>query len=194
MTGKPAEPEIQLIYVEYEGIEEITPGSRLSMDVSYVTGELNYFYQDVGEVNQKLEIDLDQVAGDLTYPITEPIEGLIKEPDSQIEAINDNTITLANVSRTDAGLEFTWRNFNPSEYPLKVHIGEPPVIGEDGIIYGIYKIMDMVSAPVTPSEGEAEWTTAITVPQDVKGFYILLSVESKKQRLYVNYTLDIINE
>jgi len=107
MTGKPAEPEIQLIYVEYEGIEEITPGSRLSMDVSYVTGELNYFYQDVGEVNQKLEIDLDQVAGDLTYPITEPIEGLIKEPDSQIEAINDNTITLANVSRTDAGLEFT---------------------------------------------------------------------------------------
>ncbi len=134
MTGKPAEPEIQLIYVEYEGIEEITPGSRLSMDVSYVTGELNYFYQDVGEVNQKLEIDLDQVAGDLTYPITEPIEGLIKEPDSQIEAINDNTITLANVSRTDAGLEFTWRNFNPSEYPLKVHIGEPPVIGEDGII------------------------------------------------------------
>lgn len=194
MTGKPAEPEIQLIYVEYEGIEEITPGSRLSMDVSYVTGELNYFYQDVGEVNQKLEIDLDQVAGDLTYPITEPIEGLIKEPDSQIEAINDNTITLANVSRTDAGLEFTWRNFNPSEYPLKVHIGEPPVIGEDGIIYGIYKIMDMVSAPVTPSEGETEWTTAITVPQDVKGFYILLSVESKKQRLYVNYTLDIINE
>jgi len=52
----------------------------------------------------------------------------------------------------------------------------------------------MVSAPVTPSEGEAEWTTAITVPQDVKGFYILLSAESKKQRLYVNYTLDIINE
>ncbi len=54
--------------------------------------------------------------------------------------------------------------------------------------------MDMVSAPVTPSEGETEWTTAVTVPQDVKGFYILLSVESKKQRLYVNYALDIINE
>jgi hypothetical protein len=29
------------------------------------------------------------------------------------------------------------------------------------------------------------------VPADVGGLYILLSVESKKQRLFVNYAIDI---
>lgn len=194
MTGKPAEPEIQLIYVECKGVEEITPGSKLSMDISYVTGELNYFEQEAGKVNQKLEIDLSEVAEDLTYPIAEQIEGLIKEPDAQIEAINNNILTLTDVQRTDTGLQFTWQNSNPSEYPLKVHIGIPPVIGEDGIIYGIFKIMDLESPPVTPAGGNVDWTTDIAVPQDVKGFYILLSVESKKQRLYVSYALDITDK
>lgn len=194
MTGKPAEPEIQLIYVECKGVEEITPGSKLSMDISYVTGELNYFEQEAGKVEQKLEIDLDQVAEDLTYPIAEQIEGLIQEPDAQIEAINNNILTLIDVQRVDTGLEFKWKNYNTSEYPLKVHIGIPPLIGEDGIIYGIFKIMDLTSPPVTPAGGEVEWTTAVAVPQDVKGFYILLSVESKKQRLYLNHALDITNE
>ena len=194
MTGKKAEPEIQLIYVECKGVEEITPGSKLSMDISYVTGELNYFEQEANQVNQKLEINLDQVAKDLTYPIAEPIEGLIQKSDVQINAVNDNTLTLTDVQRTDTGLQFTWQNSNLSEYNLKVHIGIPPVIGEDGIIYGIFKIMDLESPPVTPAGGEVEWTTDITVPQDVKGFYILLSVESKKQRLYVNHALDITDK
>lgn len=194
MTGKKAEPEIQLIYVECKGIEEITPGSKLSMDISYVTGELNYFEQEANQVNQKLEINLDQVAKDLKYPIAEPIEGLIQKPDVQIDAINNNILTLTDVQRTDTGLQFTWQNSNPSGYTLKVHIGIPPVIGEDGIIYGIFKIMDLESPPVTPAGGEVEWTTDVAVPQDVKGFYILLSVESKKQRLYVNYALDITDK
>lgn len=194
MTGKKAEPEIQLIYVECKGVEEITPGSKLSMDISYVTGELNYFEQEANQVNQKLEIDLDQVAKDVKYPIAEPIEGLIQKPDVQIDAINDNILTLTDVQRTDTGLQFTWQNSNPSEYPLKVHIGIPPVIGEDGIIYGIFKIMDLESSPVTPASGKVDWTTTVVVPQDVKGFYILLSVESKKQRLYVNYALDITDK
>jgi hypothetical protein len=68
------------------------------------------------------------------------------------------------------------------------------VIGEDGIIYGIFEIMDLESPPMTPSKGTAEWTTDVTCPKDVKGYYILLSVESKKQRLYVNYALDITDE
>jgi hypothetical protein len=36
-----------------------------------------------------------------------------------------------------------------------------------------------------------DWTTDVVVPRDEKGFYILLSVESKKPRTYLNYVLDI---
>jgi hypothetical protein len=36
-----------------------------------------------------------------------------------------------------------------------------------------------------------EWTTEVVVPKDGKGFYILLSVESKKPRTYLNYVIDI---
>jgi hypothetical protein len=42
--------------------------------------------------------------------------------------------------------------------------------------------------------GEAEWTTEVAVPQDATGLYILLSVESGKQRLYTNYAVDITDK
>jgi hypothetical protein len=48
-----------------------------------------------------------------------------------------------------------------------------------------------VSVPITPAGDKAEWTTKVAVPQDVKGCYIMLSVESKKQRLFVNYAIDV---
>jgi hypothetical protein len=98
------------------------------------------------------------------------------------------------VQRTDKGLEFKWQNENPTEFALKTHIGNPPVIGEDGIIYGIFEIMDLASVPLTPAGGKVDWTTEVAVPQEVKGCYILLSVESKQMRLYVNYALDITSQ
>ena len=72
-----------------------------------------------------------------------------------------------------------------------MHIGVPPVIGSDGIVYGFYESPDLASVPITPPAGTAEWTTNTAVPTDVVGLYILLSVESKKQRLFVNYLIDI---
>jgi hypothetical protein len=95
------------------------------------------------------------------------------------------------VERSDAGVQFTWENFNPTKFPLKTHIGIPPVIGSDGIIYGLYETLDIAPIPITPANEKVEWTTEVSVPQDVKGLYILLSVESKKPRTYVNYALDI---
>jgi hypothetical protein len=65
------------------------------------------------------------------------------------------------------------------------------VIGEDGILYGFYETPDIVSVPITPAGDKAEWTTEVAVPQDVKSFCIMLSVESKKQRLFVNYAIDV---
>ncbi|HEX9385545.1 MAG TPA: hypothetical protein VF918_04450, partial [Anaerolineales bacterium] len=74
---------------------------------------------------------------------------------------------------------------------LKTHIGIPPVIGADGIIYGAYETLDMAPIDLPPPSENMEWTTEVAVPKDVTSLYILLSVESKKPRTYVNYALDI---
>jgi hypothetical protein len=109
-------------------------------------------------------------------------------------ALNNCALTLLEAVRTDAGLQFTWQTSNPGEYPSYVHIGIPPVIGTDGIIYGLYESPDIASVPITPPGGTAEWTTEVVVPSDVTGLYILLSVETGKQRLFANYATDISSQ
>jgi hypothetical protein len=49
----------------------------------------------------------------------------------------------------------------------------------------------MAPVDITPSNANMEWTTEVAATDDVTGFYILLSVESKKPRTYVNYAVDI---
>jgi len=141
-----------------------------------------------------LELNLDEVVTDLTYPIGSPVDGLILDAAEGITGLSDNVVTLLDVQRTDTGFQFTWQNFNPTKFPLKTHIGTPPVIGADGIIYGFYETLDIVSIPITPANAKVEWTTEVAVPKDVNGFYILLSVESKRPRTYVNYVLDITDK
>jgi hypothetical protein len=179
--------------VECAGVEA-APGARLAIDYSYVTGEYNYYDQEANQASGRLEVDLDQAAANLAYPIAEPVAGLIQQPGAEITAINDVVLTLTQVARTDAGLQFTWHTANPGEYPSYVHVGSPPVIGADGLLYGFYETPDIVSVPITPAGGVAEWTTEVAVPPDVHGLYILLSVESKKQRLFVNYAVDITGQ
>ncbi len=188
--GTRAEPVIQPLYVECPGAEA-TAGATLAIQYVYFTGWYNYYEPEANKGEGTLEVNLDEVATDLTYPIAEPVEGLIRPPDTEITAINDVALTLTNVERTDSGLRFSWKTANPGEYPSYVHIGIPPVIGVDGIIYGIYETPDLASVPITPAGGEAEWTTEVAVPQDATGLYILLSVETGKQRLYANYAIDI---
>ena len=188
--GTKAEPETQLIYVECEGAEAAS-GAELSIDYVYFTGQYNYYEPEANKADGTLEISLDEVAMDLAYPIAEPVEGLVQEADVEITAINDVVLTLTGAERTDSGLEFAWQTANPGEYPTYVHIGNPPVIGEDGIIYGLYETPDLASVPITPAGDKAEWMTEVAVPQDATGLTILLSVESGKQRLYANYAVDI---
>lgn len=191
--GTKYEPVTQMLYVECP-IPEISAGSTLSMDYVYFTGELDYYHQEDRMGSGVLELNLDEVAGDLEYPVYTAVDGLVKAADATIPAINDNKITLYDLQRTEDGFAFTWNNFNPSEFSLKAHIGNPPVIGEQGIIYGIFEIMDLVSVPVTPAGGETQWTTEVSVPADEHGFYILLSVETKQARWYVNHLIDITGE
>jgi hypothetical protein len=188
-AGTKAQPTTQLLYVECKGAAA-APGLKLSIDYSYITGDYNY-YVAANPTNAKLELNLDQIATDLKYPIAEPVEGLIEKPGANIGAINHCALILTDIARTDTGLEFTWHTENPGAYPTYVHIGIPPVIGATGIIYGRYESPSLAEAPITPAGQTAEWKTAVAVPNDVTGLYMLLSVESKQQKLFVNHAVDI---
>jgi hypothetical protein len=190
MGGLKKDPTLERIRVECAGATA-SPGSKLAIDYAYVTGEYDYYDAKTTGTEGKLEVNLDELAPDLTFPIAEPIDGLVKPADAEIPALNDVVVTMTDAARTDDGFEFSWQTANPGEYPTIVHVGNPPVIGADGILYGFYESPDLASAPVTPPGATADWTTEAVAPADVKGFYIMLSVESKKQRTFVNYAVDI---
>jgi hypothetical protein len=71
-----------------------------------------------------------------------------------------------------------------------VHIGQPPVIGSDGILYGRYESPDIAEVPLTPAGGEETWTTTVAVPPEVMGLIVPLSVESQA-RHFAHYALDL---
>ncbi len=189
-TGKKDDLKTQLIYVECKGVAADS-GSKLSIEYVSFGGILDDYAPEANITEGVLELNLDEVVSDLTYPIASPVDGLIQESGIDITALSENVVTLLDVQRTDTGFQFTWQNFNPTKFPLKTHLGTPPVIGTDGIIYGFYESLDIVPIPITPPNEKVEWNTEVAVPSDVKGFYILLSVESNKPRTYVNYALDI---
>lgn len=190
IAGTKAEPETQLIFVECAGAD-LAAGSTLSIDYAYVIGEYNYYEQDANRDEGTLNLDLGQVPADLIYPIAEEVDGLIQAAATEIAAINGVVLNLAGVERNDQVLQLTWQTSNPGSYASYVHVGTPPVIGNDGILYGFYVSPDIVSVPVTPAGGTAEWSTEITVPPEVTGLYVMLGVESKKQRLFSYYVVDI---
>ena len=189
-AGKEGELETQLLYVECQGAVA-APGSKLSMEYVSFSGDLDDYEPELNKTEGTLELNLDEVVTDLTYPIASAVDGLIQEPGISITGLSDNVVTLLNAERTDTGFQFNWQNFNPTKFPLKTHIGTPPVIGSDGVIYGLYESLDIVPIPITPANEKMEWSTEVAVPPDVKGFYILLGVESKGPRKYVFYVLDI---
>lgn len=192
-TGKKDALETQLLYVECSGAASAA-GSKLTIDYVSFTGILDDYDPEANKSEGVLELNLDEVATDLTYPVGMPVDGLIQQAGQEITGLSDNVVTLLDVQRTDKGLQFTWQNFNPTKFPLRTHIGTPPVIGADGIIYGLYETLDMAPIPITPANEKVEWTTEVQVPEDVNGLYILLSVESNKPRTYRNYALDITDK
>jgi hypothetical protein len=189
-TGKIAEMITQPLFVECKDAQA-SPGSILSIPYASFEGDLDDYSPEANKSTGTLELNLDEVEANLTYPVALPVDGLIQDSGVSITALSENIVSLLDVQRTATGFQFTWQNFNPTKFALKTHIGTPPVIGEDGIIYGIYEILDLAPVPITPANENMQWTTEVPCPQDVDGFYILLSVESKKPRTYVNYVIDI---
>jgi hypothetical protein len=192
-AGTESSPEVQLIYVECPG-NELGAGATLRLDYWYVTGQYNYYEQDKNRIDTQLQIDLGAPVADASYPNAQAAPESIYKQDAEILALNKVTVRLTSAERTDAGIKFTWHTANPGEYPSYVHIGNPPVIGDDGILYGFYETPDIVSVPLTPAGGEMEWTTQVAVPPDVRGLYIMLSVETGKARLFANYAVDITDK
>lgn len=188
-TGTNAAPKTQLIYVECKGARA-APGSKLSIDVSYVTGQYNYYKKTATKADTKLEVDLDKIAADLKYPIVTPVDGLIWKLGDKITGLNEVALSLVDAKRADKGFEFRWQAFNPSEYPSTLHVGPPPVLGADGILYGIYQDPGSVTTPLTSPGKTTEWTTTVNAPKDVTGFYIMVSVETGT-RLFDSYVFDI---
>ncbi len=188
--GKQSEQKVQMIYVECAGAEA-APGSKLSIDYTYVVGEYNYYEQEKNKANGTLTVDLDKVESGLVFPVAESFEGLVQPAEKEIEALNKVILTLKNIERSADGFTFTWQTDNPGEYPSYIHVGNPPVIGSDGIVYGFYETPDIVSVPISPAGGKTDWTTEVAVPAEVTGLYMLLSVETGKQRLFANYAIDI---
>lgn len=185
-----AQLETQLLYVECKGAEA-PAGSTLSIDYLSFNGILDDYAPDANNAEGTLKLNLDEVVTELAYPVSTSVEGSIQKSDASITALSDNVITLVDVQRSDTGFQFTWQNFNPTKFPLKTHIGIPPVICVDGIIYGAYETLDMAPIDITPANSNMQWTTEVSVPNDVKRCFILLSVESKKPRTYINYAIDI---
>lgn len=190
--GTASEPKTQLLYVECKGAAA-TPGSKLTIDYGFVKGPYNY-YVAPQLTNEKLTVNLDEVVSDAKYPVGEPLDGLIEKAGAKIVGINDCILTLTDAKRTDTGLELSWETDNPGAYPTYVHIGLPPVIGSDGILYGFYKDPTLADAPITLPAKKANWTTTVDVPKDVHGLYILASVETKQQKNFTSHVIDITDK
>ncbi len=193
-AGTPAEPTTQLTYVECAGVAKAA-GQKLVVKYTYITGPFNY-YVPSSKSNGTLNLDLDKVVTDTAYPVAAKVAGYeAVMPGDSIGAINKCTVQLTDVKRTDTGFEFSWKSTNPSTDPAYVHIGNPPVIGADGVLYGPYRSPHLSDAPITPAKGgSATWTTAVAVPKDVTGFYIVLPVETRQQKYFVDHVVDITDK
>jgi hypothetical protein len=185
-------PEIQLLYVECGGVAA-SSGSTLSIEYTYVTGPYDLHVPSV-PVHSTMVLDLDQVLVDVKYPVAIPVEGLVERVGDQIEAINNFTLTLTDVKRTDTGLELFWEDYNPSKYPNYVHIGTPPVIGEDGIIYGRYEDPAIAEPTIALPDSTGNWVTIVAVPNTVTGLYVLVSVEIRQSMYFINHVIDITDK
>lgn len=187
--GTRLEPRIELLEVVCEGVAPAA-GSRLRIPYSFTTGAFNFYRPDRPR-SATLEVDLDRTIPDLAYPIGAESGLVVTNVGEPIEAINKVVLTLVAAERTDDEITFTWRTDNPTAYQAYVHIGNPSVIGSDGILYGRYQAPHLVDTPITLANDSAEWTTTVAVPADVQGLFALPAVESEQQKNYVSHAIAI---
>ena len=74
IAGPKTAPKIERIRVECAGATA-SPGSKLSIDYAYRTGEYDYYDAKTTGTEGKLEVNLDELAADLAFPVAEPDRG-----------------------------------------------------------------------------------------------------------------------
>jgi hypothetical protein len=188
-AGTKKDPKIQFLYADCKGIVD-TSGSKLVIEYSYITGPYDLHIPSVPNT-EKMTLDLDNVSKEIQYPVSDEVPGLVDKIGDKISAINNFSLILTDAKRTDTGLELFWHAENPSDYPNYVHIGTPPVIGADGIIYGLFEDPSIAEATIALPHGEAEWTTTVAVPNEDTGLYVLVSVETRQSKYFVSHVIDI---
>lgn len=192
-TGTVTEPKTQLLYVECAGVTK-AQAAKVAVSYSYVYGAFNYYVPST-VFKDTLNLDLSKVVSDTKYPIAQSLPSLkIAKVGDAITGINACTVTLKTVTRTDTGLELDWESANPSKYPAYVHIGIPPVIGVDGILYGPYQSPHLADAPITLAGQSATWSTTVAVPASATGLYVLTPVETQQQKYFVDHVVDITDK
>jgi len=192
-SGTTTDPKTQLLYVECAGVTK-ADAAKVAISYSYVTGHFNY-YVPSQVFNNTMKLDLSKAAADAKYPIATTVTSLkITKVGEAITGINDCTVTLTSATRTATGLEFAWASTNPSQYQAYVHIGIPPVIGSDGILYGPYQSPHLSDAPITLAGGSASWSTEVAVPASTTGLYVLAPVETQQQKYFVDHVIDITDK
>ncbi|MHB8108047.1 MAG: hypothetical protein ACYDH4_11575, partial [Candidatus Cryosericum sp.] len=148
--GSQAAPVTQLNYVECAGVAKAA-GQKLAIKYTYVTGPFNY-YLPSQKTSGTLNLKLDGVVTDTKYPVAQKVAGNEQvKPGAEIGAINKCIVQLTDVKRTDTGFEFSWKSTNPGTNQAYIHIGIPPVIGADGIMYGFYRSPHLTADLITPA-------------------------------------------
>jgi hypothetical protein len=180
------------LHVECKGAEA-SSGAKLTVPYTYIPGEYDYYAQEKGETEGKFEVSLDNLLPDLTFPVASAAYTAARAIDEPFSTLNKTTLSNSGATRTDDSITFKWKVVNPGDYDTKVHVGTPPVLGNDGIIYGARVSPDIVDQPFSPPKGEVEFETQVTVPRSVGLLYLLLSVEETRERLFSNYLIDLTN-
>jgi hypothetical protein len=185
--------ELQAIFVECTVPEGSLSGARLSIPYIAAVGEYDYYEKgdNIRDGQITVEIDPEQSPPDLAYPVASSLEVEVHPLTEPIIALNKCPLTLVEATRSDEGFSFKWTIFNPGEYNTLVHIGRPPAVGEDGIVYGAWVSPDLVEVPIAQPNEMIEIETQSAVPPDVVAPYMLLSVEQKRERLFSNYLVDL---
>ena len=190
--GSRANPTTQLNYVECAGVAKAA-GLKLTVNYTYITGPFNY-YVPSPKNGGTLNLSLDKVVTDTKYPVAENVPNLIDKEAAAVAAINGCTVQLTDAKRTATGLEFSWQSTNPGQSPAYIHIGVPPVIGSDGILYGFYISPHLSADLITPAGATATWKTEVAVPSSATGLYIVLPMETKQQKYFVDHVVDITDK
>jgi len=190
--GTLQQPTTQPLFVECAGVSPAA-GQKLSIDYKYITGAFNY-YVATKPKSANMKVDLDKVAADTKFPVSDKVPHLpVVKPGDKIPALNGCSLILVDAKRTDTGLQFDWESLAPGAATF-IHVGNPPVIGSDGILYGYYQSPHLADVPVTPAGGDTEWSTKVTVPKDVTGLYVLAPVETQQQKYFVDHLIDITDK